>query len=157
MKGFLVFLVLLLLVAVGVDFGAKYYAEQRVATALRQEQGLAVDPSVSIQGFPFLTQLARGRYTQVDLAAAGVDAPNSGPITVSAALRDVALPASQLLSGSIGTFTVGTLDTVVRIPPTTLGAQLNIPDLQVAPGPDGQSSAVLVGTVTVAGLILYKL
>jgi len=152
-KAFLVFLVLLVVVAVGADFGAKYYAEQQVATALHQEQGLAVDPSVSITGFPFLTQLAAGRYTRVDVAAAGVDAPNLGPVTVSASLHDVALPASQVFSGNVGTFTVGRADTVVRVPQTTLGAQLKVPDLQVSPGSTGPGSAQLVGTVSLAGLL----
>lgn len=153
MKALTVFLVLLIVVLVGADFGAKYYAEQRVATALREEQGLATDPSVSIQGFPFLTQLAAGRYTQIDIAAAGVDAPDLGPITVSAALLDVNLPAAQLFSGNIGTFTVGTLDTVVRIPPATLQTQLDVSHLAVSPGPDGAGSAVLVGDVSLAGLV----
>lgn len=153
MKAFLVFLVLLVVVLVGADIGAKYYAERQVATALREEQGLAVDPSVSIDGFPFLTQLAAGRYSHVEVAAAGVDAPDLGPVTVSADLRDVALPASQVLSGSIGTFTVGTLDSVVRIPPATLQTQLDVTDLEVQPGPDGPGSAVLVGSVSVAGLV----
>ena len=153
MKAFLVFLVLLVVVLVGADLGAKYYAEGQVATALREEQGLAVDPDVSIQGFPFLTQLAQGRYTQVDVAAAGVDAPDLGPITVSAVLRDVAVPASQVLSGSIGTFTVGTLDSVVRIPPASLQTQLDVSNLEVEPGPAGAGSAVLVGDVSIAGLV----
>ena len=60
-KAFLVFLVLLVVVLVGADFGARYYAQGQVATALRDEQGLDVAPAVSIQGFPFLTQLAAGR------------------------------------------------------------------------------------------------
>lgn len=153
MKAFLVFLVLLVVVLVGADFGAKYYAQGQVATALREEQGLDVAPDVSIQGFPFLTQLAAGRYSRVDVAAAGYDAPDLGPITISAQLRDVALPASQVFSGTIGTFTVGTLDTVVRIPPATLQTQLDVSNLEVTPGPDGPSSAVLVGDVSVAGLV----
>lgn len=152
-KAFVVFLVLLVVVLVGADFGAKYYAERQVATALREQQGLATDPSVSITGFPFLTQLAAGRYTQVDVAAAGVEAPDLGPVTVSASLRDVALPASQVFSGDVGTFTAGRVDSVVRVPQTTLGAQLDVPDLQVSPGSNGPSSGQLVGTVTVAGLI----
>jgi hypothetical protein len=152
-KALLVFLVLLVAVAVGADVGARYYGEQRVATALRQEQGLASDPNVSINGFPFLTQVAAGNYTQVTIAAIGVDAPNLGPIDVSATLRDVALPASQVFSGQIGTFTVGRLDSVVRIPASTLGPQLGVPDLALSAGSNGSSSAQLVGTVSIAGVL----
>jgi hypothetical protein len=93
-----------------------------LAVALRQEQGLARDPNVSIDRFPFLTQVAAGSYTQVTIAAIGYDAPDLGPIDVSATLRDVVLPTAQVLSGQIGTVTVGRIDSVIRIPASTLGA-----------------------------------
>lgn len=153
MKALLVFLVLLVLVAVGADVGAKNYAERKVAAALRQEQGLASDPNVSIKGFPFLTQVAAGSYTQVTIAATGYDAPNLGLVDVLATLRDVALPTSQVLSGQIGTVTVGRIDSVVRIPASTLGPQLGVPDLALSAGSNGASSAQLVGTVSVAGVL----
>ena len=38
--------------AVGVDFGAAIYAEYRLARAVRSDAGLAWDPSVAILGFP---------------------------------------------------------------------------------------------------------
>jgi hypothetical protein len=151
-KALLVFLVLLVLLAVGADVGARYYAEQRVAAALRQEQGLARDPHVSINGFPFLTQVAAGNYTQVTITATGYDAPHLGPIDVSATLRDVALPTSQVLSGHFGAVTVGRIDSVVRIPASTLGPQLGVPDLALSAGSNRSSSAQLVGTVSVAGV-----
>lgn len=152
MKALLVFLVLLVLVAVGVDVGVKYYAEQKVASALRQEQGLASDPNVSITGFPFLTQVAAGSYTRVTITATGYDAPHLGPIDVCATLRGVDLPTSQVLSGRIGTVTVGRIDSVVRVPASTLGPQLGVPDLALSAGSNGSSSAQLVGTVSIAGV-----
>jgi hypothetical protein len=152
-KALLALLVLLVLLAVGADVGARYYAEQKVAAALRQEQGLARDPHVSINGFPFLTQVAAGSYTQVTITATGYDAPHLGPIDVSATLRDVALPTSQVLSGHIGTVTVGRIDSVIRIPASTLGPQLGVPDLTLSAGSTGSSSAQLVGTVSIAGVL----
>lgn len=153
MRAFVITVVLLLGLLVAADRGAWYYAEGQVAQTLRVDQGLATDPDVSIQGFPFLTQLVNGSYQQVDIGAADVDAPDLGPVSVSASLRDVAVPASEVVGGTITRFTAGQVDTTVRVPVSTLGAQLDIPDLTLAQGDAGPTSAVLSGTVSLAGLV----
>lgn len=154
----LVALVVLVGVLVLVDVGAATYTEQRISRTLRESQRLPTDPSVSVAGFPFLTQLVDGRYERVDIEAADVPAPDLGPVSVSATLRDVAVPASQVLSGSISSFTAGEVSTEVRVPATTLGQRLDVPDLQITPaGPGpaagpGASGAVLTGTAS-AGIL----
>lgn len=45
-----------------------------------QSNGLPVKPSVSIEGFPFLTQLLAKDFNQVDISASGVPA---GPVTIT--------------------------------------------------------------------------
>ena len=150
----LVALVVLIGVLVLVDLGAAAYTEHRVAEALREGQGLPTDPTVSVAGFPFLTQLVAGRYQQVEVGTADATAPGLGPVSVTGTLRDVAVPASQVLSGSISTVTAAAVHTQVRVPATTLGQKLGVPDLQLAPAaataaPGGAGSGVvLTGTVS---------
>lgn len=53
---FLIFLIVLVGLLVAADFGAKAIAENEVASQI-QKQGISQKPSVSIAGFPFLTQV----------------------------------------------------------------------------------------------------
>lgn len=63
------FLVVVLVLAVVVDRGADYAAEQVVASNLQTEAKLSQQPDVSIAGFPFLTQFANSRYAKVTASA----------------------------------------------------------------------------------------
>lgn len=68
--GTLIVLVLLLAIGlVGVDRIVHGYAEKRVASELESGLDLAESPDVSINGFPFLTQLARSTYSDVEITA----------------------------------------------------------------------------------------
>ena len=60
-----VLIVLGLLVAV--DRISVALAESAVATTLQNSQHLPSKPSVDIDGFPFLTQLASGNYSKIEL------------------------------------------------------------------------------------------
>ncbi len=67
------FLVVVIVLAVVVDRGADYAAEQVVGSNLQSEAELSKQPDVSIAGFPFLTQFAHGRYDKV--TATSTDVP----------------------------------------------------------------------------------
>jgi hypothetical protein len=56
LRTFLIILVVLVGLLVAADFGAKALAESEVASQI-QKQGISQKPSVSIAGFPFLTQV----------------------------------------------------------------------------------------------------
>ena len=58
-------LLVLALLAVGVDRGADWYAEREVAARLVSSQQLEADPDVDIAGFPFLTQALARRLDEV--------------------------------------------------------------------------------------------
>lgn len=168
MRALVVSLVALLGLAVLADFGLAAHAEYQVSRALRAEQGLDLDPDVRIEGFPFLTQVAAGRYGRVEVAAQGVALPDVGRVTIQATLRDVALDPGAALSGSVEGSRAREVDSQVRIDATTLGQLLDVPDLQVSGPPADRSDGtggsggsgrttdggvVLTGTVTVAGLV----
>lgn len=72
--------VLLLLVVIG-DRVALAVAENDMADQF-VSNGLPVKPSVTIEGFPFLTQLAARDFHKVDISASNVPA---GPVTITSA------------------------------------------------------------------------
>jgi hypothetical protein len=67
-RRWLIALVVLILILVGIDFGAKAFAENAIATKI-DSSGLGTKPSVNIEGFPFLTQVASRDLSQIDINA----------------------------------------------------------------------------------------
>ncbi len=57
---------------VGADRVALLIAERQAATEVQNSQGLSEKPSVSISGFPFLTQFLGGRFERVTAHIAGL-------------------------------------------------------------------------------------
>jgi hypothetical protein len=71
-------IVILILLVIG-DRVALAVTENQFASQF-QKQGFPVKPSVTIEGFPFLTQLAAKDFNKVDISASNVPA---GPVTIS--------------------------------------------------------------------------
>jgi hypothetical protein len=67
-RGLLITLIVLIGLLIAADFGAKAYAESAIASKI-DSSGLGVKPSVSIEGFPFLTQVAARNLKQIDINA----------------------------------------------------------------------------------------
>jgi hypothetical protein len=93
-------LIVLVALAVGADYLAAALTESAVAREMRTELNLADDPSVRINGFPFLTQAVAGRYRSVDVTADHVSVGPLRDVQVRTQLRDVTAPLSQLIAGS---------------------------------------------------------
>jgi hypothetical protein len=92
--------VVLLVVAVAGDFIAKSVA-QNVAASQIQKQGFPKKPDVTIEGFPFLTQVAARDIRQVRLSSSDIA---EGPVEVSKV--SAVLNGIHLNSG----FSSGTID-----------------------------------------------
>ena len=90
-------LVVLGAAAVGADYGAAALTESAVAREMRTQLGLADDPSVRINNFPFLPQAISGRYRSVDVTANHVAVGPLRDVQVRSQLRDVSAPLSQML------------------------------------------------------------
>lgn len=107
-------LLVMLAVVVGLLVAADRFgvtlAERTVASRLAATGELTASPTVTIEGFPFLTQALRGRYDQVELRAPGVDTGTVRLSGLDATLRDVRVPLSDALSGSVRSVPVGELD-----------------------------------------------
>ncbi|MFI1017930.1 DUF2993 domain-containing protein [Streptomyces sp. NPDC020965] len=73
-------------------------AESEVADRVRSSQGLSSTPEVSINGFPFLTQVVDKRLEDVDVSLGGLSATAGGRTVnvteVKAELRDVKVNSS---------------------------------------------------------------
>jgi hypothetical protein len=103
-------LVIGLLVVVGLlvaaDFGAAALAESVVSRQMREQLGLADDPAVRINGFPFLTQALSGQYRSVDVAADRIPVGDLRELEVQAQLRDVTAPLDELVGSGPPTLRV---------------------------------------------------
>ncbi|SHK41859.1 Protein of unknown function [Pseudonocardia thermophila] len=136
-----VIIVLLVLVGlfVAADFGAAALAESVVSRQMRQQIGLRDDPSVRINGFPFLTQALTGRYGSVDVQANNITVAELEDLSVQAQLRDVDAPLSTVLGSGPKTLKVGEAEGSVRIPARDVEQLLNrngaitLDDLRIDP------------------------
>lgn len=124
--GAVVVLVLVLVVGlVVVDRVAESVVSKRLAAEIQTSQGLSVRPRVDIGGFPFLTQVLRGRYDDVRVVA-------GSPITVRGVeidrvalrLRGVRLPLSDVLRDRVADLPVASTRGTAVVPYATLDAVL---------------------------------
>jgi hypothetical protein len=106
----LVFLLVLLVVA---DRLSARVASQVVADRIKSSQHLATTPEVSVVGFPFLTQLFRGTYDEVDASAVNIDKDNVRASSLSLHLHGVHLKVADVLSQSVKTISVDRADGTV--------------------------------------------
>ena len=108
-------LVVLAAAAVAIDYGAAALTEGVVARQMRTQLGLADDPSVRVNNFPFLTQAISGRYKSVDVTADHIVVGPLHDVQVRSQLRDVSAPLSQMLGDGPRTVTVREVEGTVRI------------------------------------------
>ena len=76
-RGWIALLVTLVVIAVLLVIGdrvAKAYAQNEIASKIQTSAGMSSKPSVTIQGFPFLTQVAQHDLRVVDISASNVQA-----------------------------------------------------------------------------------
>jgi LmeA-like phospholipid-binding len=117
--------------AVAADFAAAAAAEHTVATRLRQQFELSSDPSVRINGVPFLTQALAGRYSAIDVRVSGLSVDRLHDLDVEATLHDVDAPLSEVISGDLQSVRAAQVDGRVRIKDSDLGRAIGIDDLRI--------------------------
>jgi hypothetical protein len=76
-------LLVIVLVLVGGDFAAKAYAENQMASQVQSSLALSGKPNVTIQGFPFLTQVAARTFNTVDVNASNETAGPGGQLQIA--------------------------------------------------------------------------
>ncbi|NHD16374.1 MULTISPECIES: LmeA family phospholipid-binding protein [Actinopolyspora] len=156
-------LVITLLVLIGLlvaaDFGAAAVAENQVSKKMGDKLGLAKDPEVRINGFPFLTQAIRGDFRDVQLRAPGVDMGPVEDVGLQADLHHARVSTFAMLRGNSSRIDVDEVVGRVRLDDSSLGKVLPVNDLHISPagdsaGPTADSTSTGVrmeGTVDIAG------
>lgn len=85
-----------------VDRVAQTVAARRLATTVQTSQHLTSRPRVTIRGFPFLTQVLRGHYNEVDLSSTTPISRNGVTVSdVSLHLHGVKVAAADVLRGTV--------------------------------------------------------
>ena len=98
-----------MLLVVADRFAARV-AGQVVADRIKASQHLTATPSVSIKGFPFLTQLAAGSYDHVDASAADLHNGEVRATSLHLHLYGVHVSAADVLQQSVKTIAVNHAD-----------------------------------------------
>ncbi len=89
-------LVVLLLLGILVDVGARLLTQTWLSAQLRRTLDLPERPSIRLSGFPFLFQVARGRIDRAELDADAVQAQELVLRDVSLELEGIAFSAGDL-------------------------------------------------------------
>lgn len=131
MRKIIIILLVILGLAVAVDFGAAAFAEHTVAKQMRQQLMLASDPSVRINGFPFLTQAVAGRYSSIDVRARAIPVDPLRDLDVEATLHDVDAPLTEVSAGDVHSVRAARVDGRIRIKDIDLGRAIGIEDLRL--------------------------
>ena len=76
-------LLVIILVLVGGDRAANAYAENQMASQVQSSLALSGKPNVTIQGFPFLTQVAARTFNTVDVNASNETAGPGGQLQIA--------------------------------------------------------------------------
>ncbi len=133
------------------DRYAAHVAAGQIATAVQTDAKLAKKPHVVIQGFPFLTQVADGKYKHIDVTA--TDIFQRGEPVGSVLKLDFAgvrIPLSKALHGDVGTVPVHEVTGTAAIPFPDLLAVADIPGLTIISAAPG-GNQLKVSEVVAAG------
>jgi hypothetical protein len=129
-------LVVVVLLVAG-DFGAKAFAENQVSQQLHTRLQLRSDPQVTINGFPFLYQAATGDFRDVQLQANGLTVGQLSDVGLVATLHDARFSTADLISGSAKQLEVDQIDGQVRLSAADVAKVSQIKDLNIKPAQQG--------------------
>lgn len=136
--------------AVGIDYGTSIYAEYRLSSSVRKAAKLGTDPFVAILAFPFIPQAMRGHYTELEIKANAVDHAMVGTATLEATMYSIDLAEASWLIRPDAKLPVGKLESRIIVDSTHLGRYLGMNDLMVeAPAKETNTAT---GGVTASGI-----
>jgi hypothetical protein len=134
-RGLVITLIVLIGLLVAADFGAKAYAESAIASKI-DSSGLGVKPSVTIEGFPFLTQVASRNLKQIDINATNFTVKQVVISSLHATATGVRPNAS--FNGA----TISQINGTVVVSFTTITNLVPVPGLTVAADPADGPDAI---------------
>lgn len=151
----LIVLVVLVLVILGIgDQVARSYAQNRIAQQIQSSAKLSTKPSVSIEGWPFLTQLAARDVKAVDISASDVTTAG-GKLPVNFTAKATGVHLNSSFSSATVDHVSGQATITYQALGTYLGNSVGIPGLSVitftpdpSAGPNAVTASVGVASVT---------
>jgi LmeA-like phospholipid-binding len=136
--------------AIGIDYGASIYAEYRLSSNVRKAANLGSDPFVAILAFPFIPQAMRDHYNELEIKANAVDHAMVGKATLEATMHAVNLTDASWLIRPDAKLPVHELESRIIIDSIHLGRYLGIADLMVEAPPQETNDAT--GGTTESGI-----
>ncbi len=151
-RGWIVLLCTLIVLAVLFVVGdqvAKAYAQNMIAEKLQSDDSLPTKPSVTIQGFPFLTQVAAHDIRTVDISATNVPAGKVDITSVNATATGVHLNSS--FNGA----TIDNISGTALISFASLASATGAQGVTIGPDPSGgpNDADLSVGPLTATAQI----
>jgi hypothetical protein len=140
--------VVLLVLAIGADRVGAVLAAHVVASKLTTSASLTTEPSVTIHGFPFLTQAISGRYDDVELVATDLARGGVRLAKLDVSLHGVRLPLSDAISGQVSSVPVEGITAKAVVSYADIASRGNITGLSVQPA---GSLVKVTGRFTVLG------
>jgi hypothetical protein len=131
MRRLIIVLVVLAALLVVADRVGVVVAEHRLAGQIQQQLALDSKPDVSIRGIPFLTQAISGKYKDIRVKLADVNAGDVKNVTVDARLQGAHVPLSAALRGSVNQIPVDRISGTVLIPYDQLAQASGISGLKI--------------------------
>lgn len=145
----LITLAVLAALLVGADRLAANAAEKAVADRLQTAYSLDREPSVQIDGFPFITQAVSGTYQDLQVTAQDISGSGVAVDRVVVRLRDVHVPFSAVVKREVSQVHAEQGTGSVLVGYDALSARLGSRHLRVSPGQNGQVK--VTGTLSVLG------
>jgi len=140
----------IVIVAIGVDYGTSIYAEYRLSSNVRKAANLGSDPFVAILAFPFIPQAMRNHYNELEIKANAVDHAMVGKATLEATMHSIDLTYASWLISADAKLPVGKLESRIIIDSMHLGRYMGISDLMVEAPPQETNDAT--GGTTESGI-----
>ena len=142
--------VVIVLGAAGVDFGTSIYAEYRLSSTMRKAADLGSDPFVAILPFPFIPQVMRDRYNQLEIKANAVEHAETGKATLEATMHSIDLTYASWLIRPDAKLPVGSWRAASSSTRHTWARYLGVADLMVEAPPHETNTAT--GGTTESGI-----
>jgi hypothetical protein len=136
--------------AIGADYGASIYAEYRLSSTVRKAANLGSDPFVAILAFPFIPQAMRDHYSELEIKANAIDHTMTGKATLEATMYSIDLTYASWLIRPDAKLPVGKLESRIIIDSMHLGRFMGISDLMVEAPPAETNNAT--GGTTESGI-----
>jgi hypothetical protein len=143
MRKFLVAIVILAVLLVVLDRAGLYIAQREIGPKVQSSYGLSTRPGVSVQGFPFLTQVASGHYQKINVTIKSASADGVQLEDIDATFTGVRAPLSLLFGQSSNGVTASSATGTALIPFSQVQRRL---PAGIKISPDGSSDLHVTGT-----------